>query len=49
MNDDEMDVWSVNEGRKRIVECGFVESFGYTECGGCGEAWQIEVIWASGV
>ena len=20
----------------------------YTECGGCGEAWQIEVVWASG-
>ena len=22
---------------------------GYTECGGCGETWQIEVVQASGV
>ena len=23
------------------VACGFVQSFGYTECGRCGEKWQM--------
>ena len=45
-DDGEMDLWSVAEGLK--AQCGLVQSFGYTECGGCGEAWQIEVVWASG-
>ena len=33
---------------KRNVADGFVQSFGHTECSGCGEAWQIEVVWGSG-
>ena len=44
--DGEMDVWSVVEGQK--AQCGFVESSGYSECGKCGEAWQIEVVWTFG-
>ena len=46
MDDGEMDVWSVVVGSK--AQCGFVQSFGYTKCGGCGEAWQIKVVRASG-
>ena len=30
------------------MQCGFVQSSGCTEFGGCGEAWQIEVVLASG-
>ena len=30
--------------RKRSVNLYTVQSFGYTECGGCGEAWQIQVV-----
>ena len=31
------------------MQCGFVQSFGYTECGRCCEVWQFEVVLASGV
>ena len=44
--DGEMDVWSVVEGQK--AQCGFVQSSGCSECGGCGEAGQIEVVWTFG-
>ena len=30
--------------RKRSVD---LYSSGCTECGGCGEVWQVEVVWAS--
>ena len=34
------------------MQCGFVQSSGCTECGGCGEAWQTGGglgIWNVGV
>ena len=42
-----MDVRGVAEGLE--MQCGFLQSSGCTEYGGCGEAWQIKVVWASGV
>ena len=29
------------------TQCGFVQTSRCTECGRCGEAWQVEVVWAS--
>ena len=41
-----MDVRGVAEAQE--TQCGFVQSSVCSECGGCDEAWQIEVVWASG-
>ena len=53
--DGEMCGWSIVEGQK--TQCGFVQpgsdylqcpAFDFSkcsECGRCGEAWQIEVVW----
>ena len=46
MNDGEMDVHNVAEEQE--MQYRSVQSSGCEECSGCGEAWQFEVVWASG-